>query len=243
MDEQTVNDELDFSMDEVATSKPEEQIEQATVEETGEQQTDDADNAETTEDVDNTQPEVDEDDAFIRSKHLDPSDSAAFKKMAGMYRNAEKLMNEKSQEAARLQRIIAQQQQRQPNGQQPQGDAEYEALKQEFREMRNENLVSDFKSRVNVTPEIEQKMMDYIVTNPHIGQLIVDRKFSLDDVYKLVGGGQIDPTQMKEQIRKQTLAEVANKQNAKRMNSGATDQTQFSAPKDDGDIFIESFES
>lgn len=237
--EQTVNDTLDFTEEEVATSKPEEKVEETTVEETEEQQTDNADTEETVENSEDKTDEqnetVDEDEAFIKSKALDPSDPTSLKKMAAMYRNAEKLMGEKSQEAARLSRMMAEQHM-QKDGEKVEPT---DVLHREVQTLKNNEAIRDFRSRVNPTPEIEAKMSEYLqaplqLPNGQIasrGQLVMSGMMTLDDVYRLVGGGQVDPTQIKEQVRKQTLAEVANKQKAARLSSTSTDQTAFS--KDD----------
>jgi cysteinyl-tRNA synthetase len=244
MDEQTVNNSLDFTEEEVATSKPEENTEETTVEETNEQQTDNADSTtveDSKEQTENNEEVSDDYTAFIKSKGLDPNDPETPKKMADMYKNAEKLMGEKSQEAARLQRMIAEQSNATGKAQEDSN----EVLRREVQTLKNNEAIRDFRTRVNPTPEIEAKMAEYLSSpmqfNGNIisrGQLVMAGMMSLDDVYKLVGGGQVDPNQLKEQVRKQTLVEVANKQRAARPASSATDQTAFSQ-NDPYDSFLD----
>lgn len=248
---ETEHDTLDFSEGLEASSTPED-TENTPVEDAGEQQ-DNAESVDTGESNTNDNTEVesepeDEDDAFIKREALDPSDPSSLKKMVGRYRNAEKLMNEKSQEAARLQRMLAQAHSGgQANGVQEQNDPT-EQLRMEVQTLKNNETVREFRTRVNPTPEVEQKMSQYLtapMTMPNgqvvsRGQLVSAGMMSLDDVYRLVGGGQIDPTQIKEQVRKQTLAEVASRQNAARIAAGSTNQTEFrQADPDDG--FLEGF--
>jgi hypothetical protein len=249
MDEQTVKDTLDFTEEEVATSKPEAEEKDTAVEETEEQQTDaakDPDTAEDSEDKTKEQTETeDEDEAFIKSKALDPADPGSLKKMAAMYRNAEKLMGEKSQEAAQYRRMLTEQGLSKPqDGKQEAGTDD--PLRREVQTLKNDLMIRDFRERVKPTPEIEAKMSEYLsgpvrLPNGAIasrGQMVMAGMMTLDDVYKLVGGGLVDPMQIKEQVRRQTLAEVANKQKAARSSSMATDQTAFSQP-DPYDSFLE----
>ena len=140
---------------------------------------------------------------YLAKRHISPDDPDALLKVAEMHRNAEKKLNESSQAKAKLERQIA-------NGNIKQSAPDQQALA-EVRALKAQMSVSDWKREKGLTPEDEQKMIAYLseplrddsgnqVVIPATGQaltratLITQNLLSLDEVYKIVGGGAVDNT-------------------------------------------------
>lgn len=185
-------------------------------------------------------------DEFLAKKGIDRNDPDALRKVADMYRNSEKGFYSKSQEAAQLQRQLAQQRVPQP---QAQTDAGQQALN-EMRSMRIEMDTKEWKSKHNLSPEDEQKMVEYVsspltdrqgnvVYDPVTGMpltkglLVNNGAMSLDDVYRLAGCGVQKVDNLKENLRKEVEKEMAARQAAKRPSAKATDSTQFGKAQED----------
>jgi len=169
---------------------------------------------------------------YLQSKHIDPSDPEALQKVSDMYRNAEKKMYEESQKRASLERLQSQPQALNPS--------DTVALA-EVRALKNQMMARDFIAQNNVTPEVEQEMCEYLEQAVKLptgevvrrAELVTAGLMSLGEVYRLVGANQIDPNAIKDQVRRQTLAEVANKQNAARTKASATNGQQFEVKSKD----------
>ena len=183
-------------------------------------------------------------DDFLAKKGIDKSDPDALRKVADMYRNSEKGFYSKSQEAAQLQRQLAQQ--RVPSAQ---PNREAEALS-EVRSMRIEMDTKEWKAKHNLSAEDEQKMVEFvqqpltdrrgnIVYDPVTGMpltkglLVNNGAMSLDDVYRLAGCGVQKVDNLKENYRKEVEKEMAARQAAKRPSTKATDSTQFGKAQED----------
>lgn len=179
-------------------------------------------------------------DEFLAKKGINASDPEAIRKIAQMYQNAEKGFYQKAQEKAQLERQIAQ-------ARVPQQAPDQEALSQ-VRAMRTEMNVQNWKNTHQITPETEQKMIDYInqpmtdasgqiVTdvngNPiKRGVMVLNGALSLDDVFSIVGGNEIKVDTLKEQLRNDIRKEMMARQTAKRPAANATDSTKFGKPSD-----------
>ena len=181
-------------------------------------------------------------DDFLAKKGIDRNDPDALRKVADMYRNSEKGFYSKSQEAAQLQRQLAQQRV-------PQVQPDQQALN-EVRSMRIEMDTKEWKSKHNLSPEDEQKMVEYVsspltdrqgnvVYDPVTGMpltkglLVNNGAMSLDDVYRLAGCGVQKVDNLKENLRKEVEKEMAARQAAKRPSAKATDSTQFGKAQED----------
>ena len=189
-------------------------------------------------------------DDFLAKKGIDKSDPDALRKVADMYRNSEKGFYSKSQEAAQLQRQLAQQ--RVPDMQPDQ-----QALS-EVRSMRIEMDTKEWKAKHNLSPEDEQKMVEFVsqpltdrrgnvVVDPVTGVpltkglLVNNGAMSLDDVYRLAGCGMQKVDNLKADLRKEVESEMAARQAAKRPSSKATNSTQFGKAQED-DPFLAGLE-
>lgn len=176
-------------------------------------------------------------DDLLAKKGIDQSDPNSVRKVAAMYLNSEKGFLNKSQQAAQLQRRLAQQQAQQATPDQ-------QALS-EVRAMRIEMDTKEWMNSHNLSAVDEQKMVEYInqpltdrqgnvVINPMTGApytkgvLVNNGQLNLDDVYKLAGcGRQQEVETLKANLRKEVENEMAARQAAKRPSSNATNSTQF----------------
>lgn len=256
MDEQTGTGEdlfepSDFADQEVEQS---ENTDSPAVEATNEEQTASEDTtSESTEVSTEKQEETQTGDAideFLAKKGIDPSKPEDVRKLADMYANAEKGFYQKSQEKAKLERELA-------NAQPAQITPDQQALS-EVRALKTQMSVEKWKKEKNLTPETEQKMMDWFsqpivkdgqtVTdaagNPIIrGYLFTNGLISLDDVYNFVGGNVNTELEGKkqnltEELRNEVRKEMSARQSAKSTKQGSTDSMQFDKPAET-DSFLE----
>ena len=191
-------------------------------------------------------------DEFLAKKGIDPSKPEDVRKLADMYQNAEKGFYQKSQEKAKLERELA-------NAQPSQITPDQQALA-EVRALKTEREVEKWKAEKKLTPETEQKMMDWfnepvIVNgqpavdtngNPIVrGYLYANGVISLDDVYNFVGGNVNTELEDKKQaitdeLRNEVKKEMSARQAAKSTKQGSTNSTQFDKPAEI-DYFLEGF--
>lgn len=246
MDKQTVNDDSLFDASDVeavandSTTEQAENTDGSAVEVTNEQ-TDSQEEAIEEPAVTDTQT-GDAIDEFLAKKGIDRNDPDALRKVADMYRNSEKGFYNKSQQAAQLQRQLAQQRV-------PQVQPDQQALN-EVRSMRIEMDTKEWKAKHNLSPEDEQKMVEYvsapltdrqgnIVYDPVTGVpltkglLVNNGAMSLDDVYRLAGCGVQKVDNLKQGLRQEVEKEMAARQAAKRPSANATDSTKFGKAQED----------
>lgn len=251
--EDLVLEPLDFDDQEVEQS---ENTEGPAVEETKEEQTASEEPATAEPEVSTTQTEtqtgdVNEDDEFLAKKGIDPNNPDDVRKLASMYRNAEKGFYQKAQEKAKLERELA-------NAQPAQSTPDMQALS-EVKALKTQMEVERWKEEKKLSPEAEQKMMDWF-SQPIIrdGQAVLDANgkpiirgylyanglISLDDVYNFVGGNVNTELQDKKQnltqeLREEVKKEMSARQAAKPAKQGSTDSTQFGNPDKETDPFLE----
>ena len=248
MDEQTVNEAPLFEASDVepvandVTTEQAEDMGSSAVEATNEQ-TDSKDEATDKPAATDDAQTGDAIDEFLAKKGIKADDPEALRKVAKMYQNSEKGLYQKSQEKAQLERRLAE-------SRIPEMRPDQEALS-EVRAMRTEMSVEKWKAGRNLSPEDEQKMIEFVQSpitdvngnvqvNPQTGQpvtkgmLVLNGVLSLDDVYALSGAGKVEVDNLKENLRKEVQKEMEARQAAKRPSSNATDSTQFgSAEADD----------
>lgn len=254
MDEQTVNEAPLFEASDVepvandTTTEQAEDMGSSAVEANVEQTTSENEASEqpaATEEQAQTGDAIDE---FLAKKGIKADDPDAVRKIAEMYQNVEKGFYNKSQEKAQLERKLAE-------ARVPEIRPDQEALS-EVRAMRTEMTVEKWKAGRNLSPEDEQKMIEFVQTpitdvngnvqvNPTTGQpitkgmLVLNGVLSLDDVYALSGAGKVEVDSLKENLRKEVQKEMEARQAAKRPSSNATDSTKFGNAESD-DPFVKS---
>lgn len=245
MDEQTVNeaDLFEPSDIEVQGGEQSEGENSPAVEVTNEEQTtSEGQTSESTEASTDKKEEAQTGDAvdeFLAKKGVDPNDPQALRKVAEMYQNVEKAYGQKSQEKAKLERELA-------NAQPAQTTPDMQALS-EVRALKTQMDVEKWKAEKKLTPETEQKMMDWfsqpivnngqpivdVNGNPIIrGYLYTNGLISLDDVLNFVGGNVNTELEGKkqnltEELRNEVKKEMSARQAAKSTKQGSTDSTQF----------------
>lgn len=247
MDEQTGTDDALFEASDVepvandTTTEQAEDKDSSAVEVTNEQ-TDSKEKATEEPAVTATTQTGDAIDDFLAKKGINKDDPDALRKVADMYRNSEKGFYSKSQEAAQLQRKLAEQQERDTTPD--------ELALSEVRSLRIEMDTEKWKNDHNLSPEDEQKMVDYVsqpltdrqgnpVINPATGTpytkaiLVNNGLMSLDDVYRSAGCGVQKVDNLKENYRKEVEQEMAARQAAKRPSAKATNSTQFGKTEED----------
>ena len=191
------------------------------------------------------------DKEFLAKKGVDPSKPEDVRKLAYMYANSEKGFNQKSQEKAKLERELA-------NAQPAQTTPDMQALS-EVRSLKTQMNVERWKAEKKLSPETEQKMMDWFAQpivnngrqvldangNPIIrGYLYANGLISLDDVYNFVGGNMTTANEEKRQaitdeLRNEVKKEMSARQAAKSTKQGATNSMQFGNPDEKADPFLE----
>ena len=255
MEQQTVNDDSLFEASDVGTVANESTTEQAenmdssAVEATNEQTDSENDATDEPAVAENETPTQTGDaiDEFLAKKGIDKNDPEALRKVADMYRNSEKGFYSKSQEAAQLQRKLAE------TAKTTEMRPDLQALS-EVRSMRIKMDTSEWKASHHLSQEDEVKMVDY-VSQPLVderGNVRVDQNgapltravlvnngvISLDDVYKLAGCGEQKVDNLKQAYRDEVRKEMAAHQAAKRPSSNATDSTQF-GKAEESDPFLD----
>lgn len=252
MDEQTGTEEVLFDPSDFADQEAEqsENTDSPAVEETNEEQTASQEQASESTEVstEEKQEETQTGDAideFLAKKGIDPSKPEDVRKLADMYANAEKGFYQKSQEKAKLERELA-------NAQPTQNTPDMQALS-EVRALKTKMEVDEWKKEKKLTPETEQKMMEWFSQpimqggqpaldmngNPIVrGYLYTNGLISLDDVYNFVGGNintELDEKKqnLTEELRQEVKKEMSARQAAKSTKQGSTDSTQFDKPAED----------
>lgn len=257
MDEQTVNAEDLFEPSDIIGQDEEksENNDSPAVEVTNEEQSASQEQANASSAVSTEEKETQTGDAideFLAKKGIDPSKPEDVRKLADMYQNAEKGFYQKSQEKARLERELA-------NAQPPQATPDMQALS-EVRAMKTQMDVERWKAEKQLTPETEQKMMDWFAQplvnrngqqqldangNPMVrGVLYASGAISLDDVYNIVGGNINAEAEEKRQaitdeLRNEVKKEMSARQAAKSTKQGASNSMQFGNPDEKADPFLE----
>ena len=258
MEQQTVNEDDLFEPSDITDQDTEksEGEDSPAVEETNEQSaseeqaTESAEVSETNNKDEETQT-GDAIDEFLAKKGIDPSKPEDVRKLAGMYANAEKGFYQKSQEKAKLERELA-------NAQPAQSTPDMQALS-EVKALKTQMEVERWKKEKNLSPETEQKMMDWFA-QPIIGQdgkevldangqpiikgyLYANKLISLDDVYNFVGGnvpqGEEKRQAITEELRNEVKKEMSARQSAKSTKQGSTNSMQFGNPDEKPDPFLD----
>lgn len=259
MDEQTVNEDDLFEPSDISDQDAEqsENEDSPAVEVTNEQSASEEQATESTEVSESTKETEtqtgDAIDEFLAKKGIDPSKPEDVRKLADMYANAEKGFYQKSQEKAKLERELA-------NAQPTQSTPDRQALA-EVRALKTQMDVEKWKLEKKLSPETEQKMMDWfsqpIVINGEVardangapivkGYMYANGQISLDEVYNIVGGnlpqGEEKRQAITEELRNEVKKEMSARQAAKSTTQGSTNSMQFGNPDEKPDPFLEGLD-
>lgn len=191
---------------------------------------------------------------FLAKKGVKLDDPDALRKVADMYRNVEKEFGKKSQEKAQLERQL-EQMSAQANQASTSTDPmeRIQALERQLNADRQLQAAKEWKAAKNLSPEVEEKMVDYLKQplisggvlqtdnqgNPLTKYFLVERGvLSLDEVFNAVGGDSLKADAIKQELKTAVANEIAAKQTAKGPSSLATNSTQFAQPKTAEDEFV-----
>jgi hypothetical protein len=149
-------------------------------------------------------PDDDEDlSDYWAKKGIDISTPEGQAKAAKSYREAEKAMHSKSQEASNLKKSL---------GDQPATNED-----ERIRKLELGLAVNDWKSEKGITKAQDDAMGEYLVSNPQKNMALQYGILTLDDIYAMSGAykvGQADPATIKSQGKTEALRQLANKQQA-----------------------------
>ena len=240
INEQELFEESDFADDQTSNqpSTPEDVNEQSTSEEKSSDSSDDLAPAKQSQSGDDLEE-------FLANKGIKSDDPDALRKVADMYRNVEKEYSRKANEKAELERQIAQSATRRPVSGTP--VERLEAIERQLQADREIQSVREWKAAKNLSPEAEERMVDYLSQPIRNANGVIQRDpqgnvltkyflvqsgaLTLDEVYRNAGGDSVKADQIKQNIKDAVANEFGP-------SSLATNSTQFSKPKTDDDDFL-----
>lgn len=144
---------------------------------------------------------------WLQSKGIDPNDPQAFEKVANMAYNSEKLMSKTRQQATELEK----QMQSLPETQYSDDPLVQEALSV-ARRAETTIQVAQWKQERGITSAEDQKLGEYVSSNPNLGQLYKSGALTLDNLYAMFRADTTDTAAIKQQGAKEALEGLANKQ-------------------------------
>jgi hypothetical protein len=193
---------------------------------------------ETTTEADGTAEEAtDENLEWLKSKGIDPSDTAAMAKVAKMYRDAEKAMHKSTGEASELKKALSapttaaattdgtatQQDQQVEQQEQQQQDDPVATLSARMQALEMAQNINSFFSTTPDAKQYETQMATIVTGNPTIGALVKTGYLTVSDLYNMARGS--DPQrdeQLKKDGEREALKKVADKQQGKAVQGQAT---------------------
>lgn len=212
MDETTTD--ADVQEQAQATAQPEEQHAEAEQTVDSEPQATNQDGTEPAESAEGEQPaeqpaDTSEDDLgdWAAKKGIDLSTPEGQAKALKSWREAEKTMHNKAQEASELSKQLNEQ----PPVEVSQDPMVQEALNRAARAERSVSI-REWREARGVTTEQDRAMAAFVQANPEKGHLLSMGYLTLDDLFKISGAGEADPEALKAQGKQEALQSIANKQ-------------------------------
>lgn len=179
---------------------------QPPAEEVTDQETDDA-----------SAPSTDDDLAdYWSKKGIDINTPEGQRAAAKSYREAEKAMHQKAQQASELEKQI--------NEQPFEVDTDNELLRQIAQDNANTRTaleVQQWKASKSITPAQDEALGQFVTDNPKIGYLVKNGHISYDQLYAMSGVGNVDPSALKKEGGQEALQKLANKQRATAVTGNA----------------------
>jgi hypothetical protein len=174
------------------------------------------------------EPSQGDNSEWLKNKGIDPTDPQAVSKLADMYRNAERNMHQKTQEASQLEKTISGANQQQINEAAASGqhDAAEIALAR-VAALETQQQVTNFFMRNPEAKQHEESMAKLVTERPVLRQMVNSGALSVDDLYAMAVGSNADS--IKAQGGQQALQQLANKQTASAVPGAAT--TSATTPK------------
>jgi len=156
---------------------------------------------------------------YWNKKGIDITTPEGQAQAAKSYREAEKAMHQKSQQASELEKQI--------NG--PTVDPDASRADQAYaiaQQLQNEKVIREWKESNNVTKEEDDAMGEYAKANPRTAELLVNGQLTLDEFRAIaVPGQKVDTSAIKQEGGQEALEKLANKQRATAVQGNASSST------------------
>lgn len=154
---------------------------------------------------------------WASKKGIDLSTPEGQAKALKSWREAEKAMHHKSQEASQLKKSLVDQ----PVTVDSQ-DPLVQSLAEEVVTMKRQQTIDSFVSEVKLTTEQDDQLAQFITETPNMADLINGGYLTLKQAYQLSGVGSVDPSAYKNQGKQEALQTLANKQTATAVKGSAS---------------------
>ena len=216
MDESTTNPDAQY--DEALEAQPVEALDAAantdseSIETTDQTESEESAEATTSDDEDNSD--------YWAKKGIDINTAEGQAKAAKIYRDAEKALTQKAQQASELTKQI--------NGQPLAVDTDNDLVRQALEkssQLETTLTVNQWKAEKNITPEQDVALGQYLVSNPDKAWLLKNGHLNLDDIHAMSGVGKVDTSQVKKQGGQEALQNLANKQRVSAVSGNAVNST------------------
>ena len=198
------------------TAQPEEQLAEAA--KTDSESTTTTDQQTEEETVEETTTSDDEDlTDYWAKKGIDITTPEGQAKAAKSYREAEKAMHNKAQQASELEKQV--------NAQPLDVDTDNELVRQALEKsnaLETTMKVREWKQQNNITPEQDAALGQYVTENPNKAYLLKNGYLTYDDILAMSGVKSQDTSEAKKQGSREALQDVANKQRATAINGSAS---------------------
>lgn len=153
---------------------------------------------------------------WASKKGIDLSTPEGQAKALKSWREAEKAMHHKSQEASQLKKSLVDQPVTVDSD-----NPLVQSLAEEVVTMKRQAMIDSFTSKVNMTSDQEAEFAKYII-DTNKADLINGGYLTLEEAYKLSGVGSVDPSTYKSQGKQEALQTLANKQTATAVKGSAS---------------------
>jgi hypothetical protein len=163
---------------------------------------------------------------YWAKKGIDITTPEGQAKAAKSYREAERAMHNKAQQASELSKQI--------NTQPLNVDTDNELVRQALdkaSQLETTLTVQQWKASNNISPEQDAALGQYVIDNPNLGVLLKNGYLNLDQLYAMSGVGTVDTSAAKKQGSKEALQDIANQQRTTAISGAAT--TAAPQPKED----------
>ena len=217
MDESTTDAATQDTGAEV-TAQPEEQLAEAATTDSESTTTTDQQTEEETVEETTTSDDDDLTDYWAK-KGIDITTPEGQAKAAKSYREAEKAMTQKAQQASALEKQV--------NAQPLDVDTDNELVRQALEKsnkLETTMAIREWKQTNNITPEQDEALGQYVVSNPDKAYLLKNGYLSYDDILSMSGVKNQDFSEAKKQGSREALQDVANKQRTTAINGSASQQ-------------------
>lgn len=218
MDESTTDAATQDTGAEV-TAQPEEQLAEAAKTDSESTNTEETQATEETVDQTTTSEDDFDYDSWLEKKGIDPSTPEGKAQIAKSWREMEKKMHQSTAQASELEKQV--------NAQPLDVDTDNELVRQALEKsnkLETTMAIREWKQTNNITPEQDEALGQYVVSNPDKAYLLKNGYLSYDDILSMSGVKNQDFSEAKKQGSREALQDVANKQRTTAINGSASQQ-------------------